>query len=339
MSTTIRDVAKLAGVGLGTVSRVINQSPQVSDKTRQLVLQAIEELDFHPSPIARRLSLKKTLTIAAVAPFFTRPSTIERLRGVELTISGTEYDLIIFNVETTEHQEAVLKSLSRGERVDGVLLLSVSPLKAQIERFQSAEIPIVLVDVNDPLMDAVNRVTVDDEYGGWQAVTHLIELGHRRVAYISVPLDDDNVYSASNRRYEGYLRALHEAGIPADERFHVHGDQDRYEARELTDRLLNLPNRPTAIFAASDTRAIGVLQAVRERGLRIPEDLSVVGYDDIEVAGYLGLTTIRQLLYESGVTGVRFLLDVIRDPTQEVRNEEQPTQLMVRSTTGPSGKD
>jgi LacI family transcriptional regulator len=334
MPATIRDVAKQAGVGLGTVSRVINQSPKVSEATRFRVQQAIEELDFHPSPIARRLSLKKTLTIAAVAPFFTRPSVIERLRGVELTITGTQYDLIIYNVETKERQDAVLESLSRRERIDGALRISLTPSEEQLARFQSTGIPLALVDVNDPHLDSVNRVTVDDECGGWQATTHLLELGHRRIAYISDPLSGESVFSASRQRFEGYLRGLREAGVEVDERYHIHGEASRYGARELAATLLGLSDRPTAIFAASDTQAIGVLEAARDRSMQIPDELSIIGYDDIEIADHLGLTTVRQQLFESGEHGVWLLLKAIEEPDAPIINDVLSTEVIIRRTTG-----
>ncbi len=334
MPATIRDVAKKAGVGLGTVSRVINQSSQVREETRLRVQKAIEELDFHPSPIARRLSLKKTLTIAAVAPFFTRPSVVERLRGVELTITGTKYDLIIFNVERQERQEAVIDSLSRRKRIDGALLISLVPSQEQLENFQSAGIPLVLIDVNDPQIDSVNRVTVDDECGGWQATTHLLELGHKRIGYISDPLKGTSAFNPNRMRFEGYMRALREAGVELDERYHLHGETSRYSAHELAKTLLDLSNAPTAIFAASDTQAIGVLEAARERGLRIPADLSIMGYDDIEIAEYLGLTTVRQQLFESGEHGVWLLLKAIEESGAPIINDVLSTEVIIRRTTG-----
>ncbi len=334
MPATIRDVAKKAGVGLGTVSRVINQSTQVREATRLRVQKAIEELDFHPSPIARRLSLKKTLTIAAVAPFFTRLSVIERLRGVELTITGTQYDLIIYNVETQDRQDAVISALSRQERVDGALLISLVPTFEQLERFQTAGIPLVLIDINDPQITSMNRVTVDDECGGWQATTHLLEMGHKRIGYISDPLAGTNAFNPNRMRFEGYIRALREAGVEPDERYHPHGEASRYGARELAMALLDLPDPPTAIFAASDTQAIGVLEAARGSGMQIPADLSIIGYDDIEIADYLGLTTVRQQLFESGEHGVWLLLKAIDEPGAPIINDVLSTEVIIRKTTG-----
>ena len=147
MPSTIRDVAKRAGVGLGTVSRVLNGSPQVSEDTRQLVLKAIEELDFHPSGIARRLSLGKTFTIAVVAPFFTRPAIVERLRGVEATISGSGYDMVVYNIESPERMQNAFRDLARHMRVDGVLVISLMLAGEDLARFREAGIPVVLIDV------------------------------------------------------------------------------------------------------------------------------------------------------------------------------------------------
>lgn len=335
MPVTIRDVAKKAGVGLGTVSRVINKSPQVSHETRERVQAAIKELDYRPNPIARRLSWGKTLTIAAIAPFFTRPATIERLRGVELSIAGTEYDLIVFNVETPERRDYTFDEVARRERVDGALIISLPPSSEDLARFHSANIPIVLIDVNHPELTHFNRVIVDDVAGGYKATQHLIHLNHRRIGYISDSSDDSFYFSASRDRFEGYQRALEETGIEVDPLLHRKGDHGRYEAQRLASEMLKVEDRPTAIFAASDTQALGVLEAAREMELRVPEDLSVVGYDDVEFADYVGLTTVRQQLFESGQAGLQLLLDVISAPEREPICSEMQTELVIRSTTAP----
>lgn len=337
MPATIRDVAKKAGVGLGTVSRVLNQSPQVSDGTRQRVQDVIDELDYSPNPSARRLSLGKTLTIAAIIPFFTRPAAVERLRGVANTLAGTEYDLIVFNVETPDSRDAAFNELIRRERVDGVLLISL-PLKvANLERFMKSGIPLVIIDVNELSLNGFNQILVDDIAGGRKAVEYLIELGHQRIGYISDPLEDPFHFTASRARFEGYCRAHNDAGIPVIPEFHRHGEHGRYEARSLAEEMLSLPERPTAIFTASDTQAIGVLEAARERGLSVPRDLSVIGYDDIELAEHLGLTTIQQLLFESGQKGVELLLAAIADTKRSPTSELLPTELIIRSTSSAPG--
>ena len=335
MPATIRDVAKKAGVGLGTVSRVINQSPQVSVKTRQRVLKAIEELDFSPSPIARRLSLRKTLTIAAAIPFFTRPSAVHRLRGIANSLADTEYDLIVLDLEAPERQEDHFTKLTRSLRVDGALIISIAPNRESLDKIETGGTTIVLIDVNDDSLRAFNRVVVDDIEGGAKATQHLIDLGHRQIGFISDPLEGSEYFTSSQHRHKGYMKALKKAGIAVRADLQRHGEHGRYEARQLAREIVELEDPPTAIFATSDTQAMGVLEAARDVGLSVPGALSVIGYDDIEVAEYLGLTTIQQMLYESGVTGVELLLENIQHPGKAPRCEVLPTKLVIRSTTGP----
>ncbi|MFQ5855374.1 MAG: LacI family DNA-binding transcriptional regulator, partial [Anaerolineae bacterium] len=308
MSPTIYDVAERAGVGIGTVSRVLNNSPKVRPETRERVLAAIAELDYRPSPIARRLSLRKTLTIGVIVPFFTRPSFVERLRGVEAAVAESEYDLIVYNVETPEKRDACFREVPHRRRIDGLIVISLPPTDEDVRYFAQAGMPTVLVDAHHP---ELNRVVVDDVTGGRLATQHLIDLGHHKIGYISDPLENPFNFTSSRDRYLGYRRALKEAGIPFRSEYHQQGEHGHYQAKVMADRLLDLDVPPTAIFAASDTQAMGVLEALRERGLRSPEDVAIVGYDDIEVAEHLGLTTIRQPLYESGLRSVELLLDTI----------------------------
>lgn len=334
-TVTIREVAKKAGVGLGTVSRVINDSPQVSEATRQRVLDVIAELNFRPNPTARRLSKGKTLTVAVITPFFTRPAFIERLRGIENTLSESDYDLNIYNVETVVRRDECMRHIPRRDRADGIIILSLSPRDEDLPFLQRSEVPIVLVDANHPSLSSLNRVIVDDVAGSRAATQHLIDLGHRRIGYISDLLDNPFNFTSSRDRYLGYRQALEAAGIPFRPEYHGQKEHGRYEARVLAEQMLALPVRPTAIFAASDTQAMGVLEAARNAGLRVPEDLSVIGYDDIEIAEYLGLTTIRQMLYESGQIGVELLLDILEGLNAAPVCRVLPTELIVRETTVP----
>lgn len=335
MSTTIRDVAKKAGVGLATVSRVINNSPLVSEATRKRVSDVISELNYSPSPTARRLSLGKTHAIAVIAPFFTRPAFVERLRGVEHTIADTPYDLVIYNVENIEKRDLYFRNVPRPERADGVLIISLPPHDEDVPLLARSEIPIVLIDANHPSLTALNRVIVDDVAGGRTATQHLIDLGHQRIGYISDPLESPFNFTASYDRYRGYRQALEAAGLPFCQEYHGMGDHGRADARLLAAQILTLPNRPTAIFAASDTQAMGVLEAARDLGLSVPDDLSVVGYDDIEVAEYLRLTTVHQMLFESGKRGMELLLKMLGTPTDHPICEVLPTEFVVRGTTAP----
>ncbi len=334
-TATIRDVAKLAGVGLGTVSRVLNASAGVSEVTRQRVLAAIDELNFVPNPAARKLSVGRTLNIAVIVPFFTRPSFIERLRGIESCLSKSAYNLTLFNVETPQRRDTCIREVPRGDRVDGMILLSLPPRDDDLPYLAKTSIPIVLVDANHPSLFLLNRVIVDDIAGGRLATQHLIELGHQRIGYISDLLETPFNFTSSRFRYEGYRQALHSAGLEYRPEYHAQGEHGRHEACLLALRMLTLPERPTAIFAASDTQAMGALQAAQELGLRIPEDLSLVGYDDIEVAEYLGLTTIRQQLFSSGWRGVELLLSLLENQPHQPVCETMPIELIVRKTTSP----
>jgi DNA-binding LacI/PurR family transcriptional regulator len=332
-SATIRDVAKRAGVGIGTVSRVINNHPSVSEATRLAVESAIADLDFSPNPSARRLSSGKTLTIAVVAPFSTRPAFVERLRGVVTGLTETPYDLVVYDIETPERRNDYLRELPRRERFDGMLVIALWPNDVEAERLHSA-VPTVLLDCSHPLL---NSVAIDDIGGGYAATMHLIELGHRLIGYLSDSPQSPFGFMASRLRREGYLKALTEACIDVDPHYHVvteeHGVQ---EARAIAHKLLHLPDPPSAVFAASDTQAIGVIQAAGDCGLRVPEDLSVIGYDDIELSEFLRLTTVHQPLFASGVEAAELLLDIIAQPKQPPREILLPVRVIVRQTTAAS---
>lgn len=330
-SITIRDVAKKAGVGVGTVSRVLNNNPSVSPETRQKVLETISELEYQPNPIARRLSLGKTLTIAVIAPFFTRPAFVQRFRGIESVLAESEYDFVMYNVETAARRDFCFREVPRRDRIDGLLIMSLIPTSNDAQRFQEANIPTVLLDAAHP---DFNRVIIDDLHGGYLATKHLIDLGHRHIGYISDILAKSPFnYHSIFERHQGYQNALAEAGIPYRPDYVLQGEVDQNVGRELTKQLLADNPEITAVFAYSDTQAIGVMQAAREMNLRVPEDLSVIGYDDIEISEYLHLTTIQQKLMQSGVQAAKLLLAEINQPATHPREIISPTTLVRRQTT------
>ncbi len=336
-TVTIRDVAKRAGVGIATVSRVLNESPLVSDETRHRVLTAIADLDYSPSAVARRLSRGKSMAVAVIAPFFTRRSYVERLQGIENVLSVAGYDLILYNVETVARRDECLRAVPRGERLDGLLILSLTPDDEEVRQFATLGVPAVLVDAYH---SALPTVRIDDVGGARTAVQHLIDLGHQRIAYVGETLDQNPLnFQPITDRYHGYRRALEEAGIPFCPEYHRQGKYGWREARHMTHELLDLPEPPTAVFAYSDTMAFGVLEAAQQRGVDVPGGLSIIGFDDVEIAQYFRLTTVRQPLYESGARGAELLLECMDgdDGPQSVgpRHVVQPTELVARSTTGP----
>lgn len=330
---TIADVAAKAGVGAGTVSRVLNDSPRVSASTRARVLAAIEALEYRPNPMARGLSRGRCQTVGVVVPFFTHASAVERLRGVVAELDTSLYDLVLFNVESPLHRDEHFAALTKRDRADGLLVMSLPPPVADMERLAAAGVPVVLLDATSP---GVPTVLTDDVEGGRIATRHLLALGHERIAFIGDDPDNPLGFVSSGQREQGYRETLHQAGIVPDDDYIRHGPHVRAVARRRTEELLARKDRPTAVFAASDTQALGVLEAVKAAGLDVPRDVSVVGFDDIEVSSYAGLTTVRQPLYESGRRAAALLLETLgADVTTDAAKIELDLDLVVRSTTAP----
>lgn len=330
-STTIRDVARLANVSIGTVSRVLNDNPAVSEKTRMRVQSAIDELDYMPNPIARQLSIGRTLTIGIIQPYITLPSYIERLRGVQYVLANSEYDLIIFNVDNPAQRNAYFRDLSHKMRVDGTLIVSLPPNDEQAEYFLKSRVPIVFIDAYHPKMPCI---IADDVEGGRIATRHLVKLGHRKIAYIS-DYQDTPFHPSMRHRFIGYREVLSEAGISFNQKYIAEGTYGRTSAQVMARSLLSLDDPPTAIFAASDTHAIGVLDAAQEVGLKVPDQLSVIGYDNIPDAAYNNLTTVDQSLHDSGVKGAQMLLDALGEPTKPPCVQYVSLSLIRRKTTAP----
>jgi DNA-binding LacI/PurR family transcriptional regulator len=330
---TIRDVAKAAGVSPGTVSRAINNSPLVKPETREQIMQVVKELGYRPHLGARRLSTGKTLTIKVFVPFFTRPSVSERLNGVVHALAESDYDLVIHNVATPEQRASCFEMLPRRDEVDGALVVSLAPTDEEAARLAEAEVPFTFIDVRRPDLAMISQIYVDDVAGGRLATDHLLRLGHRRIGFVGDEIADGFHFTSSRDRYRGYRQALADAGLPVQAGYYSVGPHGRLPAAQQARELLAHPQPPTAIVAASDTQAVGVLQAARALGRRVPEDLSVVGYDDIELADVMQLTTVRQLLFESGRRGAEQLLQLLADDEVEPVHVELPTELVTRATT------
>ena len=330
---TIRDVARHAGVSVATASRALNGMDIVNPQTRDRILTVMSELGFTPSPAARRLSLGRTLTIGVVVSFLTRPQAAERLRGVDAVLTDSEFDLVIYNVESVQKRDHYLSTLAQSQRTDGLIVMSLPPPEGAV--LGRSPVPVVFIDVHTPSIAAMPRVIGDDAAGGAIAARHLLDLGHTAIGFIGDATADPFGFTSSRDREAGLTAELAGGGVAIPDEWIGHGAHGRYQARELAHRILGGRRRPTAIFTASDTQALGVIAAAREVGLHVPDDLSVIGYDDIEAADYVGLTTIRQQLFESGRRGAEVLLKEIG-----VRSEHPPVvplapELVVRATTAP----
>ena len=334
-AVTIRDVARHAGVSVATASRALNGKSVVNARTRDRILTVMDELGFRPSPAARRLSLGKTLTVGVVVSFLTRPQAAERLRGVDAVLGDSEFDLVIYNVESVQKRDHYLDTLAQSQRTDGLMVMSLPPRSEVVAVLANAPVPVVFIDVHSPSVASMPRVIGDDIAGGALAARHLLASGHRKIAFVGDALEGPFEFTSSADRETGFNDALAAAGITIPDRWVGHGAHGRYEARDLARRMLVDDDRPTAIFAASDTQALGVIAAARELGLHVPDDLSVIGYDDIEAADYVGLTTVRQQLFESGRRGAEILLAEIEQRSGPPAIAQLKPELVARATTAP----
>ena len=334
-TVTIRDVARRAGVSVATASRALNQTGLVNAQTRERILSVVDELGFAPSPAARRLSLGRTLTVGVVVSFLTRPQAAERLRGVDAVLTDSEFDLVIYNVESVQKRDHYLATLAHSQRTDGLLVMSLPPLAEAGAILSRGPVPVVFIDVHTKAVEDMPRVIGDDIAGGALAARHLLDLGHTAIGFVGDAVEDPFGFTSSRDRERGLVQELAGAGIALPPEWIGHGAHGRYEARDLSRRMLLADRRPTAIFAASDTQALGVIAAAHEVGLRVPDDLSVIGYDDVEAADYVALTTVSQRLFESGRLGAEILLAEIDRPSDQAPIAKLSPEVVVRATTAP----
>jgi DNA-binding LacI/PurR family transcriptional regulator len=327
---TIRDVARHAGVGVGTVSRVLNDSSSVSEDTHVRVRLAMEELGYRRSQIARSLSVGRAHALGVVAPFFTTPSVIERLRGVVAQLAEHDYDVVLFSVENPQQRADALRNFASHHRVDGLLVISLPLTDEEVDGLRRDRLPVVMVDVAHP---RVVHVGIDDVRGGELAAEHLLAKGHRRIGFVGDTPENPFGFTSSERRMKGFRRALREAGVERAPSLEPRGHYGREPARALAMGLLRRDDPPTAVFAASDVQAFGVLEAATTLGLRVPEDVAVIGFDDIEMAAVVGLTTVRQPLRATGARGADLLLSAIEGGEARALEELKPLVVIERRTT------
>jgi LacI family transcriptional regulator len=331
--TTITEVARRAGVGVGTVSRVVNDKGYVNPETRSRVESAIADLGWIPQHAARNLKAKRTQAVAVVVPFLAGgPSISERLAGIEAALVDADLDMLATSIERPGRRAAVLGRVAQRGRIDGLLLVSVTPTHEELAGIQAAKLPLVLVDAYHR---SVPRVIIDDVDGGYMAARHLLDLGHRWIGFVGDRPVPGFHFSSSRLRLTGAAKALRELGLAIPDQLVGLGAPTRQDARELAKEMLSTSRPPTGIMAASDIQALGVLEAARELGLDVPGQLSVVGFDDVELADYAGLTTIRQPLVDTGRRGVERLIDVIEKRPLGPLREVLPVNLVVRRTTAP----
>lgn len=326
---TIFDVAELAGVSISTISRVINNPEKVNLNTRQKVYEVIDKLGFVPQAEARARALKLKGRIGVITPFFTAPSFVQRLRGIAATLSKENFDLIIYTVDSNNRLQSYLSSLPLTGNLDGLIIMSLPVAESDVKRLIEHDLPTVLIEFPHPLL---NSVEINDVEGGKIAAEYLINKGHKRIAFLGdTDLPEYSIHPVS-LRLNGFRQALKMANLDIPEEFVRLAPYNQEQAQIIAKELLEDPNPPTAVFAATDLQALGVLKAARQLNIKIPDRLAIIGFDDLDMAEYEDLTTIRQHLDESGRIAIEILLSHILDNSRPVQHITLPLLVVERLT-------
>jgi LacI family transcriptional regulator len=328
---TIFDVAREANVSYSTVSRVINNKG-VSAEKRERVLRAMAELGYVANLQARSLAGGKSNIIGLLVHSLTVEYFGEIARGVDEELAAEEYDLMLYTTHRRKGRESAYVTRLTRNLVDGLLLVLPRNAEAYLETLRHRRFPHVLVDHQGLSFD-VPSVGATNWQGGYDGTRYLTELGHRRIGFIT----GDMALGCARDRLSGYQQALTDAGIPVDPELIREGDFMQPKGFECANELLDLSSPPTAIFASNDVSAFGAMEAVRHHGLRIPDDVSILGFDDIPQAAqmYPSLTTIRQPLAEMGRAATQLLFTYINEPDAPIKRLELPTELIVRRSCQP----
>ncbi len=308
--STIYDVAERAGVAISTVSRVLNNSDDVSSATRERVLEAIQELQFSPNRTAKALAQRQIVTLAIAIPTFTTPFHNELLKGVRSGLRDIEVDLLVRDLAWAKPEKTLHDFLQRGA-VDGLLLVGL-PLNERLAAdLEAMGAPTVLIGQHYEGFDAFYW---DEATGARMGVGHLIERGHTRVGMITAPFQSD----LRDARIRGYREALEAAGLGYDENLICYGHTKKHAGfseeagYEAMQELLTIEPPVTAVFASSDVQALGAWKAIRESGRSVPADIALIGYDDIKTSRYVGLTTVAQQMHDVGEDSAALLLRRVR---------------------------
>jgi DNA-binding LacI/PurR family transcriptional regulator len=336
MSATIKDVAKLAGVSVSTASLAMNNKPRVSEKTRIKVHRAAKILGYHPNVIARGLVSGRTETLGLIIPHtasyvFSFPYFAEVVRGIGNTANNFGYRLILSTTSTETAQESAYIRMVKEGFIDGLILLDIRLRDERITELRRLNFPFILIG-RDPWSEGISYVDSDNINGTSKATQHLINLGHKRIIFINGPSD----YAVSFDRLEGYRRALEEAGLSYSSNLVKNSDFRQESGYRTIKELLAASYDFTALLAASDLMAMGAIKAIKERGLKVPEDIAVIGFDDIPAAGFADppLTTVRQPIYQIGSLAAEILIRTLQKERVKKNQIVMPTELVIRKSCG-----
>lgn len=310
MKVTIKDVAEKAGVSIATVSRVINNSQQVSEQVRSRVLQVIDEMGFRPNPVARSLVMKKSRLIGVVVPDMSSYFFGEIMNGIEEITRTYQYDIIVCNTRGNHDLEVRYLDLFYAKQVEGIIFMSWKLDNKVVEHISNMEIPVVMVNRNTSKL-TIPSVSIDNYKASYELTKFLIEKGHKKIALIRNSIDVD---AFGLEQYKGYKQALLEYGIEVNKNHVRYGDFSIENSYRIVKSFVSEHDVPSAIFATSDVMAIGAINALKDSGLNVPKDVSVVGFNDIRLASIFRpkLTVIHQPLFNIGTVAVKMIIDRIK---------------------------
>ncbi|MFA6506653.1 MAG: LacI family DNA-binding transcriptional regulator [Treponemataceae bacterium] len=328
--STIYDVAAAAGVSISTVSRCLNSPGKVNADTLASVTNAIHRLGYIPHGNTGPKRHRRVGRIGVLTPNFLAPSFVQRLQGISQVLRKRMTEMVVYSFETDEELNEYLHSVPFTKRIDGLVIASARIPDAVAARMAKTDLPIVSMEYASPYFPSV---VADNVRGGQLAGRHFAERGYQPCAYLGEDVKQPFSLQPSEARLRGYAEALAAAGTPLEAAYIRLGTFEPENARAMAGELLDLPRPPRALFCMCDLQAFGAIKAARERGLRIPEDIAILGFDDIEAAEYMELSTVSQSLLESGKMTAEILLSKIEDPKRTIGVVSLDVSLVLRKTT------
>lgn len=330
MSITIYDVAREANVSMATVSRVVNGNPNVKPTTRKKVLETIDRLGYRPNAVARGLASKKTTTVGAIIPDISSTFFSELTRGIEDIATMYKYNIILSNSDQNKEKEIRLIDTMLEKQVDGIVFMGGEITNEHIEQFKTSRVPVVLAATHDQ-NNELPSVNIDYEEAAYEATKHLIDTTNAQPAFIT---GGEHVQS-NGLKYDGYVRALQDASIDLDEQFVIENEATYHGGMEAAGELLEIENRPKAIFVSTDEMAVGVIHGIQDAGHHVPDDMEVFGFNNTRVAMMVRptLTTIVQPMYDIGAVAMRLLTKYMNKEEVDEKTVILPHRIMERDST------
>ena len=327
----IVDIADKVGVSPATVSRALRGMHHVNEKTRAKIVSAAMELNYPlRSDLIPRELAQRTNRIGVIAPYISRWYFAEAINGIEQSLREAGMDLLLYNFSQVDARQRIFQHKQLRGKVDALIVISMPPTDEEFTSLLSLGIPITTIGF---IHDGCTSVAIDDVAGGRVATQHLTDLGHRKIAVLSGQRETAYNFDVSDNRNKGYVDALNAVGVEWDSELEIRGDFNIYTAEIATESFLRRKKLPSAIFCHSDEMAFGAMKAIRNKGMRVPEDISVIGFDDHQIAQYVGLTTVSQPPQFEGQVAAASAIAEVANPLIEKKNIVVPLNLVVRETT------